>query len=352
MRNAGLDALAFVPGPNFLYLTGLNFHLMERPTILILDRDGGITAIMPALERLKWSTAFPDAATFYWQDSDGFETAFSGAAAALGKVNIGVEGGRMRMFESDALLRQARGGTVSNADAVLADLRMIKEEDEVAQLQEAIRISEAALEDTVEAVRAGMTERQVKSILLGRMLARGAEEFSFDPIVLAGGNAANPHGKSGDTPLEPGDVMLVDFGARTGGYNADITRTFFIGHASDEHAEIYAAVEAANAVGRNAAVAGMPAHDLDSRVTECLADSPFGDMVVHKTGHGLGLDVHEPPQVMIGNRQRLDPGTVFTIEPGLYRTDDIGVRIEDNVVMTPRGARSLTGFDRRLRTIG
>ncbi len=352
MRSAGLDALAFVPGPNFFYLTGLNFHLMERPTILVLDRDGCVTAIMPALERLKWSTAFPDAETFFWQDSDGFEKAFSDAAAALGKVSLGVEGGRMRMFESDALRRQVKGGEVTNADAALADLRMLKDADEVAQLQEAIRISEAALEDTVEAVRAGMTERQVKSMLQSRMLARGAEGFSFDPIVLAGGKAANPHGTSGDTPLEPGDVMLVDFGARMGGYNADITRTFFIGHAKDEHADIYGVVEAANAAGREAASAGMPAHDLDTLVTECLRTSPYGDLVVHKTGHGLGLDVHEPPQVMIGNTQRLDPGTVFTIEPGLYRTDDLGVRIEDNVVMTPQGARSLTGFDRRLRTIG
>ncbi|MDE2789609.1 MAG: Xaa-Pro peptidase family protein [Paracoccaceae bacterium] len=352
MTGAGLDALAFVPGPNFLYLTGLNFHLMERPTLLILDRGGDITAIMPALERLKWSTAFPHATTFYWQDSDGFESAFADAAAALGAVSVGVEGGRMRMFEYDALRNQLKDGAVSNADTALAVLRMVKDADEIALLEAAIAISEVALEETVEAVRPGMTEKQVKSFLESRMLANGADGFSFDPIVLAGGKAANPHGTPDDTSLKPGDAMLMDFGARIGGYNADITRTFFVGHVRDEHADIYGVVKSANAVGRDIAIAGMTAHDLDTQVTARLRDSPFADLIVHKTGHGLGLDVHEAPQVMIGNRQRLDPGTVITIEPGLYRAGDVGVRIEDDVVMTAEGARSLTGFDRHLRVIG
>lgn len=351
IAGAGIDVLAIVPGPNFSYLTGLNFHLMERPTVLFISRTGGIASIMPALESLKWSRSFPKAETFYWQDSDGFEDAFSAAGAALGQVSVGVEGGRMRMFEYDALCRHLPAGTVVNADPVIAHLRVAKDDNEVAAIEQAISISELALGETLEDVRAGVTERQVQARLKNRMLSHGAEGFAFDPIALAGGNAANPHGTPSSAELRPGDVLLIDFGARAAGYNADITRTFFVGHATDEHAAIYETVRLANERGRAVSRPRLTCHDLDFDVTAVLRESPFEDLIVHKTGHGLGLDVHEPPQVMIGNDQPLVPGAVITIEPGLYRADEIGVRIEDNVLITEQGSRSLTGFDRSLRIL-
>ena len=184
------------------------------------------------------------------------------------------------------------------------------------------------------------------------MLAHGAEQFGFEPIVLAGAKAANPHGTPDGTPLRPGDALLIDFGAQCGGYSADITRTVFCRHVSDRHADIYETVRAANALGRRIAGPGITAHDLDSAVTDVLRSSPFADMIVHKTGHGLGLDVHEAPQVMVGNRQRLASGYVITVEPGLYGAGDVGIRIEDDVTITEDGSRSLTTFARELRLVG
>ena len=352
IRSAGLDAAAFVPGPSFAYLTGLEFPLMERPTLLFVTADTGILAIMPELERLKWSDAFPDAETFYWQDSDGFEDAFAAALRALGAAALGVEGGRMRMFEYDALRRHMGNGEVRNADAALQALRIAKDEDEIASLSRAIEISELALGETLEEVRAGATERSIAALLKTRMLAHGSAAFGFDPIVLAGAHAANPHGTPGETPLAPGDALLIDFGAKIDGFSADITRTFFCEHVSDRHAEIYETVRQANALGRRMAGPGVTAHDLDTAVTDVLRASPFAAMIVHKTGHGLGLDVHEAPQVMVGNRQRLEPGFVITVEPGLYGAGDVGIRIEDDVTITEDGARSLTSFPRELRLIG
>jgi Xaa-Pro dipeptidase len=180
------------------------------------------------------------------------------------------------------------------------------------------------------------------------MLAHGAEGFSFDPIVLAGGNAANPHGVPGDRMLVPGDALLIDYGASFGGMHADITRTFFCGHVTDEHAAIYQTVLAANTLGRDLAGPAVTAHQMDVAVTEVLAASAFAGLIVHKTGHGLGMDIHEAPQIMRGNHKVLVAGTVFTIEPGLYRPGDIGVRIEDNVVTTAEGARCLTLYPRDL----
>ena len=352
IRGAGLDAAAFVPGPNFQYLSGLDFPLMERPTLLFVTETGGILAIMPELERLKWSSAFPDAETFYWQDSDGFEDAFKAATRAMGAAAVGVEGGRMRMFEYDALRRHMGNGEVRNADAALQALRIAKDEDEIASLSRAIQISELALGETLEEVGAGDTEQAIAAFLKTLMLAHGSAAFGFDPIVLAGANAANPHGTPGDTPLGPGDALLIDFGAKIDGFSADITRTFFCEHVNDRHAEIYETVRAANARGRRVAGPGVTAHDLDTAVTDVLRSSPFADMIVHKTGHGLGLDVHEAPQVMVGNHQTLEPGYVITVEPGLYASGDVGVRIEDDVTITEDGSRSLTSFPRELRLIG
>ena len=351
----GLGAIAVVPGANFSYLSGLHFHLMERPTLLFVTAGNQILGIIPELERQKWSATFPGALTFYWQDSDGYQDAFAGAAEALKGQMIGVEGMRMRLFEADTLRRHFQQGAVVDAEPHLTQLRLSKSAAEIASLSLAIAISESALSETVAEVKAGMTERQILNLLKARMLAGGAEGFSFEPLVLIGGNAANPHGVPGDTVLQPGDALLIDYGASVDGYNADITRTFFCDHVSDDHAAIYNTVLAANELGRAVAGPDLTAHDLDVAVTAVLAASPFASLIVHKTGHGLGLDVHEAPQIMKGNHSPLIPGTVFTIEPGLYRPGDIGVRIEDNVVISETGAQSLTTFPRDLtviRTIG
>lgn len=351
-RGRGWGAVAFVPGANFTYLTGLSFHLMERPTILFVTAGAEVLAIMPELEREKWAATFPDALTFYWQDADGYAQAFAAAGEALKGQMIGVEAMRMRVFEGEALRRVFQQGAVVDAEPDLTTLRMAKSADEIARLTRAIGISELALAETLAEVRPGQSERAIAALLKARMLAGGADGFAFDPIVLAGGNAANPHGHPGDALLQPGQCLLIDYGASFGGMHADITRTFFCGYASEEHAALYQTVLAANEKGRAIAAPTLTAHDLDTEVTAVLAASPFAALITHKTGHGLGLDIHEAPQIMRGNRQPLIPGTVFTIEPGLYRPGEIGVRIEDNVVTTETGATSLTSFPRDLTLIG
>jgi Xaa-Pro dipeptidase len=348
---AGLGGIGFVPGPNFYYLTGLNFHLMERPTLLFISARGQVSAIMPELERSKWRDAFPQADTFFWQDSDGFERAFKDCASSLSGA-IGVEGMRMRMFEFEALSMHLPQGAVQNAETALAELRMCKEPDEIANLRRAIQISEAALGDMIATAKSGDTEVALAARLKNAMLSHGAQGFAFDPIVLSGPNSADPHGTPGERAVGPGEPLLIDFGASFGGMNADITRTFFCQHAPDAYREIYATVLAANARGKEVAAPDVTCDTLDRETTSLLAASPFADMIVHKTGHGLGLDVHEAPQVMIGNATKLRPGTIITIEPGLYRPGAIGVRIEDDVLITETGSESLTSFDREVTCFG
>jgi Xaa-Pro dipeptidase len=353
MDREDLDAVALVPGANFYFLTGASFHLMERPTLVVVPREGPLFAVMPVLEGSRWQAAAPDASTSYWQDSDGYDGAFAELAGRIAPARIGVEGQRMRVFEAEALQRAFPQAKIVDAHAAISHMRLHKDASEVEALRRAIEISEAALAATIAGAAAGMSETDFRGRLVAEMLAAGADGLSFDPIVLAGGASADPHGTpSPDRRLERGQPLLVDYGAAWGGYLADVTRTFFVGSASPEHRDIYAAVLAANELGRSIAAPPMTLDTLDRRVTASLRDSGFADLVLTKTGHGLGLDVHEAPQVMIGNMTAMEPGMVFTIEPGLYRDGDVGVRIEDDVLVTPDGVDSLTSFDRSLTLIG
>jgi len=352
LKENNLGAAAFVPGPNFYFLTGLKFSLMERPTLMFLTDNGEVLAIMPELEREMWSAAMHDATTFYWQDSDGFDKAFVDLAAELGETDIGIEGQRMRAFEVNALQAVFEPGSIKDAQAQLANPRLIKSDYEISLIQEAINISETSLSETLENVRIGMSEVTVRAMLMQRMLANGADGFAFDIIVLTGGNAAKPHGIPGETPLVAGAPLLIDFGASYQGYSADITRTVFCENITDEHAKIYDAVLAANSIGRDMAAPSVTCHELDLKVSNTLQNAGFEELTVHKTGHGLGLDIHEAPNVMLNNHTSLESGMLITIEPGLYRSNDIGVRIEDDVLITDGGCKSLTTFERGPLIVG
>ena len=350
---AGLGAAAFVPGANFTYLTGVHLHLMERPTLFVLTREGGSFAVMPVLERQKWSTVMPEAETFYWDDADGPMVAFAALARAIGTDSaLGVEGLRMRAAEYIALSRHWPSQGLVDADAALTDLRLLKDVDEVADLRRAIAISENALGEVFDAGIGCRTELQLAAHLKTAMLSHGASGFAFDPIVLTAGEAANPHGDPGNRIIEAGQPLLIDFGASYGDMHADITRTVFCDHVSDTHAAIYETVLDANKAGRAAVEHGAPVGAIDVAATDVLASSRFSEMILHKTGHGLGREVHEAPQVMRSNPAPQQAGMVITIEPGLYHPGEIGVRIEDDVLITEDGASCLTSFDRKLLTIG
>ena len=156
---------------------------------------------------------------------------------------------------------------------------------------------------------------------------------------------------SNDYFLKDGDCLLFDFGAVVNGYNSDITRTFFVGSASDEQKNFYDAVLKANKLGLSISKPNLTMHNLDDSVLNSLEDSGYKDYIVHKTGHGLGLDVHEDPYIMRKNNELLEEGMVITIEPGLYKQGDLGVRIEDDVLITNDGCKSLTTFSKELRII-
>jgi Xaa-Pro dipeptidase len=237
--------------------------------------------------------------------------------------------------------------------AEISAIRLHKTAEEIELQRRAIQLSEAALEATLAEVEVGMSETEIEGILLRNLFANGADGLAFAPIVAAGDNAAKPHAHARPGyRIKPGDALLFDFGGSYRGFSADITRTFFVREVSDYDRAFYETVLAANAKGRAVSKPGVTASDVDDAVQKVLEQSQFAEFRRHKTGHGLGLDVHEAPQIMRGNGQVLEPGMVFTIEPGLYRTGEAGVRIEDDVVVTDDGIECLTSFPRELRLVG
>ena len=356
LERTGLDAIALVPGANFLRVFGKDFHQMERPLMVIVPRDGEPVAIVPNLEMGSFKPLNFPGQIFDWRDEAGYMDAFIAAGQALPQLakgaRVGVEGQRMRVFDFLALQKALPLATLVDAHADISFVRLHKTPQEIASLREAIKRSEAALEATLVQVKAGMTETEVEAILLRELFSAGCDGLSFDPIVAAGDNAAKPHAKArSDYAIKAGDALLFDFGGRYQHFSADITRTFFVGHVSEHDRAFYETVLAANAKGREVVRKGITASDLDDAVCKVLENSQFAAFKRHKTGHGLGLDVHEAPQIMRGNLQVLEPGMVLTIEPGLYRDGEAGVRIEDDMVITETGSESLTTFPRDLRII-
>jgi Xaa-Pro dipeptidase len=347
----GLDYLVLVPGANLTYFSGLTMHLSERPTVVLFPAEGRPLLILPSLEAPHAQEMLPYSTDFYpYTDEEGHEAAFvrAGTDVELSGKTIGVEYLNMRVLELRRLEQIAPDCHIQAAEVLLPELRMVKDETELAHMREAARITEAALQATIEQVKPGQTELEVQNILHVEMLRAGAQGQAFGSIVASGPRTASPHTSASDRVVQPGDLLLFDCGVSYRGYPADITRTFAVGEPDPEWVKIYEVVKKANAAARRYAGPGDKAEDVDRAARQVIDRAGYGEYFIHRTGHGLGLEVHEPPYIVEGNDMVLRPGMTFTIEPGIYLPGKGGVRIEDNVVITEKGCESLTSFSRDL----
>ena len=349
IEESNLDAVALIAGPNLKYITNADFHLMERPTILIISKNFKPVAVLPHLEVDSFKVSDFDAEIISWKDSEGFYDAFIKAGKMIGNLKkIGVEGQRMRVFEFDIIKKAFPDAEVIDNHKEIVKIRLNKDDAEVQNLKKAIKISEDALEKTIRNLKEGVSELQIVQDLIVNQFDGGAHSLAFNPIVLMGENAALPHGHSSERKLKKGDALLIDFGCVYNGYNSDFTRTYFYQDVSDPHRKIYEVVKEANQIGKNIIKPNISLHKIDDTVTKHLEQSLYSKCIVHRTGHGLGMEVHEDPYVTRGNNQLLEEGMVLTIEPGLYDVGNVGVRIEDNVLVTKNGFETLTSMSREL----
>lgn len=351
----GLDGLALMPGPNMVYISGIHAHLSERPVLLFIPADDEPAIIIPTLEAMKARDAgIPEDRIFDWNDAEGYAGAFQQACSRLELTDylLGVEALHMRVLELEMLQRYAPGLQTAHAEEALSALRSVKDEAEIAAMERAIVVAEKALKRILPRIMVGLNERQIAAMLTQELLASGADSLAFGPIVSAGPNSASPHAVPTDRAIRPGDLLVIDWGVYVDGYPSDLTRTFAVGEIDDEMRRIYDVVRLANEQARAAVRPGVTGQAIDRIAREVIEDAGYGEYFIHRTGHGLGLEVHEAPDMSPVNTRPIVPGNVFTIEPGIYLPGRGGVRIEDNILATADGGRTMTTFSRELMTIG
>lgn len=356
LRTSGLDAVVLNPGPTLTYLTGLRFHLMERPVVLLVAQGQDPALVLPELELPKVaSLPYKLQAFTYGENPSEWDGVFRKAAQALGLdgKRIGVEPRQMRLLEFRHVKAGAPEADFPDASDVLVELRLRKDQAEIEAMRRAVKLAQDALEATIPLIKAGMTEKELSAELVTQLLKHGSEsEMPFSPIVSSGPNSANPHASPTERELQAGDMLVVDWGATYDGYISDLTRTFAVREVDGEYKKIHEIVLEANAAGRSAAKPGVPCANVDRAARDVIEKAGYGQCFTHRTGHGIGMEAHEDPYMRGDNQQVLEPGMAFTVEPGIYLPNRNGVRIEDNVVITETGADVLSDMPRGMRVVG
>jgi Xaa-Pro aminopeptidase len=268
-------------------------------------------------------------------------------AAARGLAPVAVEEHHLTVEQYREL---AADRELTAAGRLVEELRMVKDEDEIALLRQACRITDEALTAALAQIRPGLTERQVALALEREMTDRGAEKPAFDTIVASGPNGDTPHHSPGGRPLADGDLITIDCGALFGGYHADLTRTVALGRAAAWQRDLYALVATAQQAGIEAAADGASAREVDAAARNIIAAAGHGPHFGHGLGHGVGLEIHEAPMLSTVGTGRLASGVPVTVEPGVYVPGKGGVRIEDTLVVlaSPDAADLLTTTTRDL----
>lgn len=355
MGAAGLDGIVLNASPSLTYLTGLHFHLIERPVLGLFSLDNPPVIVLPELESGKLSDLNYQTQSFtYGEDPQTWQTSLKEGILAAGFTGqrIGVEPGVFRVLELEFINSAGGDFKIVSGEAALAQLRMQKDEFEQSEMQKAVDIAQKALEAVIPDIKLGLTERELARKLVIALLENGSDpEVPFSPIVASGPNSANPHAFPTDRHLSKGDMLIIDWGANAGGYFSDLTRTFAVGAAQDEMSDVAQIVLEANQAARRIAAPGVPAQDVDMAARKIIESAGYGKFFTHRTGHGLGMEGHEQPYIRDGNPLQLIPGMTFTIEPGIYLPGKGGVRIEDNVVVTDEGLLSFSDMPRELKIL-
>ncbi len=255
---------------------------------------------------------------------------------------LGIEANHMTVSTYEELIKNATDMTIISTENEIEKVREVKTEAELELIKEAVKITDKAFSYIVENIKPGMSEIDVRNMANDAHARFGGDKPSFDAIVASGPNSALPHASPSSRIIEDGDIVTLDFGTFYKGYASDMTRTFFVGSATNEKLiEIHNTVHKAWETQIAAAKAGITGHDLDKIGRDIITEAGYGEYFIHGTGHAVGLEVHENPRVAIGWQQPLVAGNVVTIEPGIYIEGIGGVRIENDIVITEDGCISL-----------
>ena len=344
MRAAGWSALVIEPGSSMIYFTGVRWSRSERPTLAILPAEGEPAIITPHFEEPSVRESLNvKAQVRVWHEDENPLTVAAGWLNdnKLGAGTIGVEE-TVRFFIVDALAKALPSASVRNGAAIHRGVRMIKTEHELALMQTATDITIAAYRWTYPRIRKGMTPADIRALMARATVALGGEvEFN---LILLGEAAAYPHGSGKPQMVREGEVVLMDCGCTVEGYQSDISRTFVFGEPGKREREVWSQVHEGQQIAFRAAQVGAAAGSVDDAVRAYYQKLGYGPGyklpgLSHRTGHGIGLDGHEPVNLVHGEMTRLAPGMCFSDEPGLYIPGEFGVRLEDCFHMTEQGPK-------------
>lgn len=354
MEDAGISLLVITPSSDLMYLTGYSKPATDRLTALLLTEHDSYF-LCPAVEKNYLKEVDCQAAPIFWEDSgDPFKKMYSVLSAAPGisrKSYIkAAVAGRMQSSCLIRLMELYPGISWNNADSVLVPLRKSKTPEEITIIRRAQEMAERAFARLLENGLEGKTERQLSEQLMKLRLEEGFDAVG-PGLIACGPGSASPHPILSDNKVQAGDTVMFDFGGTYKGYHADMTRTCAVGYASDEFKEVYSIVLEAHLAVLKAAAPGTACRDMDLAGRSIIERAGYGAYFTHRLGHGIGLDIHEPPFASASEEGVLETGNVISNEPGIYLPGQFGIRIEDLIVITEKGCESLNTMTKELMIV-
>lgn len=347
MGEEGVDVTLLSVGADLPYFTGYEAMASERLTVLVVRSAGDPVLFVPDLEAPRVMPGSFEVRA--WGETDDPVALAAAAGGSPATVAVGDHMWSVFLTRFQRLWTHSQWAPASD---ITTPLRLRKDQAEIDLLREAAHAVDRVMRRMPgEVAMAGRKEQDVARDLAALTVEEGHDLAEFT-IVASGPNGASPHHHAGERVIEIGDLVVCDYGGRISGYFSDSTRTFVVGEATAPQIDVHAAVQAANEAGREAVAPGVTCQEVDRAARAVIVAAGYGDHFIHRTGHGIGLEVHEHPYLVEGNQSPLEPGMAFSVEPGVYLPGQFGVRVEDIVVCTDTGVESLNDSDRALVAVG
>ncbi|NLZ49728.1 MAG: aminopeptidase P family protein [Clostridiales bacterium] len=344
MKRHQLEQMIISNPASIFYLTGKWIEAGERMLVLYINAKGQCKLIINELFPLDDQ---PYLEKIIYNDR---EDAVKILASLVEDKKLGID----KVWPSHFLIRLMElkhGITFVNGSPIMDEVRMIKDAEEIKLMKEASAINDKVMAEAIEVVKQGYEEKKVCKLLADIYEKYKTYSFSFYPLIAYGANAAEPHHSSDSTMVKDGDSIILDIGGFTNGYCSDMTRTVFYRKVSDEAEKVYNLVLEANRKGIEAVKPGVKLSDIDKAARDVIENAGYGKYFTHRTGHNIGVEVHEFPDVSSVSHLEAKPGMIFSIEPGIYLPGKLGVRIEDLVLVTETGCEVLNAYPKELQII-
>lgn len=354
LKEKDTDAAFIHSAENVFYLTNFLTDPHERLMGLFVFKDSEPFFICPGMETSQAKDAgWGQELIGYGDHEDPWEIIQKAIHKRSGgkALSVAVEKDLLSYSRAENLMSSAGASALLSIEELMNGLRLIKDEKEISILEKAAELADFGVKTGVEALKEGISEMDVIAEIEYQLKRKGVSQMSFSTMVLFGEKSGQPHGNPGLETLKKGDLVLFDLGVVLDGYCSDITRTVAFDHINDKQKEIYDTCLKANQAALDASKPGTRIGDLDLAARKVIEDAGFGDYFPHRLGHGLGISVHEYPSMAYTNDHGLKEGMVYTVEPGIYLPGVGGVRIEDDVLVTKEGYRTLTKFPKQLQII-